>query len=58
MTKQGLTKIHHEHLEFVFNHEEHRVYVRDHMYKIEYELVPEARPDMPFVIVKSRHLEK
>lgn len=57
MSKRGLTKIHHQHLEFVFDHEENKVFVRDHMYKIQYELKPTAEHDIPFMIQKDKYLD-
>lgn len=56
--KKGLTKIHHEHLEFVFDYEDHKVYVRDHMFKKKYELTPSAQSDFPFMVSLHKYLDK
>lgn len=44
-------------LEFVFDHEEHKLFVRDHIYHKEYELRPTGREDLPFEIIVNRFLE-
>jgi len=51
MAKTGVTKTYFNNLEFRIDHEEHKLYVIDHAYKKMYELVPEQKPDVPFVIV-------
>lgn len=57
MPKTGVTKIHFNNLEFKIYHEEHKLYVVDHAYKKMYELIPEQRPEMPFVIVLKEYIE-
>jgi len=51
MPKTGVTKIYFNNLEFKFYYEAHELYVVDHAYKKTYRLIPEQKPDMPFIIV-------
>lgn len=50
MSKGGVSKIFFSNLEFKIYYEEHKLYVIDHAYNKKYELIPEQRPDLPFVI--------
>lgn len=57
MSKRGLTKIYHMGLEFVFDHEQHKLFVRDHIYHKEYELRPTGAEGLPFEIILNKFLE-
>jgi len=57
MPKSGVTKVYFNNLEFKIYHEEHKLYVVDHAYKKKYELIPEQREEMPFVIVLREYVE-
>lgn len=57
MPRTGVTKIYFNNLEFKIYHEEHKLYVVDHAHKKKYELIPEQRQDMPFVIMLVGYTE-
>ena len=51
-----ISKIQIGHLEFEFNFIQYQILVRDFYSKIEYKLVPTGQHDIPFQIIKERHL--
>lgn len=57
MSKPELTKIYHDHLEFVFLYKEHKILVRDSIANKEYELVPTRQYDYPFMIQVNGYLK-
>lgn len=57
MSRSELTKIYHNHLEFRFLYKENKLYVRDHIARKEYELVPTGQHDIPFIIQLNKYLD-
>ena len=55
--RTGVTKLYFDNLEFKIYHEEHKLYVIDHAHKKMYRLVPEQRPELPFVIQLEEYTE-
>ena len=56
MPKTGVTKIYFDNLEFKIDHDDHKLYVIDHAYKKMYELIPERKPDLPFIITLKEYV--
>lgn len=51
MPRVGVTNFYFNNLQFRIDHKEHKLYVIDRAYEKKYELIPEQKPDIPFVIV-------
>lgn len=58
MSRLEMTKIYHDHLEFVFLYKEHKILVRDRISHKEYELIPSGRHEYPFDIQVVRYLDE